>query len=517
MENFVSKFKGLSFPLLAFAIPMVVRFIPEVISWPYPTGFDSLLYVGAMMQGFPFNDSYLIKYTSFFYVIAWVTYFLVGDLFLTMKILGSVIFSVFCGSLYIYAKTVLKWSNIKSLMVSVFAGTYFVSLGMSWQMYRMTLGLALLMISLAAARFERPKLRFAGLTVLCFLTVWTHEIAAITLFLLLFILFVTGLAERKSLVLSVIPSILLFIYQRYDEATGTLSIPTSGFQAVSLLQTTLYISGYFLYAFLPLSPLMILGLRSFRHIDMLSLSVICLIFTYMPVYLFYYPYYAGLWYRWALIIAIPVCFFAVEGLERLWKIGKSLSKRGMSVKLQTFSFPAHRGHRPIVRAGALLAIIILAINLFMMSYYIACLPENQINYFGDWNNYKSFIPTSMLQNSLSISDTQYVIKALEWVKSNLNNDRTILILHEAIDNWAMIVLGNGIKRIRINEENVSSPVRENTAKALLKAAEEEATKGKDVYTIWWVEGKGWYNISSLPNQFIEVKRFGDIAVYKYVS
>jgi len=492
VENITDKLKRLSFPLLAFIIPMAIRFIPEAIAWPYPTGFDSLMYMNAMLEGYPFNGSALIKSACFFYVLAWAVSFLVGDLLLTMKVLGPAIFSAFCGSLYIYARVVLKWSHIKSLMVSLFAGSYFILLGMSWQMYRMTLGLAFLTASLVAARLKDSKLRVVALTILCLLTVWSHEIAAVTLFLLIAVLFITGLTDRKSLVVSVFPSILLFAYQLYNPAVGGFSIPTCGFQANSPIDSALYVSGYLIYAFLPLSLPIILGLQNFRHVDMLSLSIICLIFIYMPLYLLSY---AGYWYRWALIIAIPASFFAVEGLEWLWKVGKSLSGE--------------------VRIGRVLTIIVLTINFAMTAYYVAYPPESQIKYFGEWNNYKQFIPTSMLQNSVSIHDTPYVIEALEWIKSNLNDKRTALVLHEAIDNWAGIIMKKSIERIRVNEAEISSPKRENTAKRLVKTAEIKMAEGKNVYTVWWIEGKGWYNMPILPKQFIEIKRFGDIAVYRY--
>jgi hypothetical protein len=409
-----------------------------------------------------------------------------------MKVLGAVIFSALCGSLYVYARAALKWSRLKSLVVSVLAGSYFVSLGMSWQMYRMTLGLAFLTASLAAARIEGFKLRVAALTALCLLTVWSHEIAAVALFLLMAVLFATGRVDRKSLAVAVAPSILLFVYQRYNPAAGGLSIPIYGFYSTSLLLSALYVSGYLLYAFLPLAPLILLGLRRLKSPEMLSLSIICLMFIYMPVYL---PQYSGYWYRWALIIAIPAFFFAVEGLERLWNAGKSLNRRS--------------------RLGGGLALTMLAVNFAMTAYYVACPPESQIKYFGEWNSYKQFIPTSMLQNSVSIRDTPYVIEALKWIKSNLNDNGTALVLHEAMDNWAGIIVGNSIERVRVNEADISSPLRENAAERLLEAAEMELAEGKNVYTVWWVEGKGWYNMLTLPRHFVEITRFGDVAVYRY--
>lgn len=38
-----------------------------------------------------------------------------------------------------------------------------------------------------------------------------------------------------------------------------------------------------------------------------------------------------------------------------------------------------------------------------------------------------------------------------------------------------------------------------------------------VYTVWWANGKGWYDIPSLPSNYKEVYRSGDMAVYVFVD
>ncbi len=43
-KNWLRKNGYLLFPFLAFAIPVLVRFIPEILMGPYPTGFDTIGY-----------------------------------------------------------------------------------------------------------------------------------------------------------------------------------------------------------------------------------------------------------------------------------------------------------------------------------------------------------------------------------------------------------------------------------------------------------------------------------------
>jgi hypothetical protein len=90
----------------------------------------------------------------------------------------------------------------------------------------------------------------------------------------------------------------------------------------------------------------------------------------------------------------------------------------------------------------------------------------------------------------------------------------MLVLHEAIDYWARLTVKN-VKHVGVKEADLSSPARENAAARLLSLAEENCKNGSQVYTVWWVDGKGWYGMPQLPPQFVEVKRFGNIAIFQY--
>jgi hypothetical protein len=65
------------------------------------------------------------------------------------------------------------------------------------------------------------------------------------------------------------------------------------------------------------------------------------------------------------------------------------------------------------------------------------------------------------------------------------------------------------------EVNLSSQVRENAAARLTLLAEENFKNGSKVYTVWWVDEKGWYGMPQLPQQFLEIKQFGNIAIFQY--
>jgi hypothetical protein len=51
---------------------------------------------------------------------------------------------------------------------------------------------------------------------------------------------------------------------------------------------------------------------------------------------------------------------------------------------------------------------------------------------------------------------------------------------------------------------------------MLDLAKEASARGYQVYTVWWINGEGWYQIPSLPPDFTEVYSAGRMAVYSYV-
>ncbi|MEM3713430.1 MAG: hypothetical protein QXF82_00620, partial [Nitrososphaeria archaeon] len=68
----------------------------------------------------------------------------------------------------------------------------------------------------------------------------------------------------------------------------------------------------------------------------------------------------------------------------------------------------------------------------------------------------------------------------------------------------------------IVEPSLVSPLKESIENMFLQIAAQELAEGKQVYTVWWTNGKGWYRMPNLPEKFIEIKHFNIIAVYKYI-
>jgi len=485
-------------PFLAFFFPFIIRSIPEIIAWPYPIGFDTLLYANDILNEkyLKMNIMQLLKSTSLFYIISSLANKFLKDVFLTIKLFGPILFSMLCFSLYLYSRKVLNWNEYKSFFVSFLASIYFVSLRISWEMYRQMLGFIFLIIGLIALRMKNIKWRILIVMLSGFLTVLSHELSTVLFFIIMIMHFFIEkkLQSKAYIFLMVMPAFILFIYQLYNPIIGNIRIPYERIVSFSFIDTAIFISGFLIYILLPILPLIILGAFSLKGIDIWSWLIICLIFSYWPLFLSEYS--IVLWFRWALLLIYPAIFLSIEGFWKLLNYGRKI----------VWKF----------NIGRILALSILFLNLVMSSYYLISLPENQsFKYFGEWNYYKQFIQTSMLQNSISISDTPSVVEAIKWIDKKIAGNDSILILHEAIDNWARIFI-NKNKIIRINEVGLSSPIRENIEKILIRLSEENIKNGKKVYTIWWIEGKGWYNMLKLPSQFKEIQRFGNIGIFQYI-
>lgn len=145
--------KKILFPLLAFIIPMLVRFIPEIIMGPYLVGFDNLAhYVPTTMlwlQGHVSLWSFVATAPLLYTVTAGLT-LASGSVTIVLKILPSVLLGLLGLSMYLYARRGLSWSPLKSLVPAIIGTLYFVALRISWDALREEIALIFFFVALTA-------------------------------------------------------------------------------------------------------------------------------------------------------------------------------------------------------------------------------------------------------------------------------------------------------------------------------------------------------------------------------
>jgi len=183
-----------------------------------------------------------------------------------------------------------------------------------------------------------------------------------------------------------------------------------------------------------------------------------------------------------MLLVYPFAFFAVEGVSAL----KCIRWRKIELKL-----------------GAGAAVFLIAVTCLFSGALLVLPPETPNAPLSESINlYLHQIPSSMLQNTVSINDCSDVALAVEWLGSHMNSSDRVLS-HRAFYGWETAAL---------NSSQVVLYEYDNPADV---APAVSSQVGGLVYVVWWVSGEGWYGQPSLREDFHSVYVSGRIAVYLY--
>lgn len=159
-------------------------------------------------------------------------------------------------------------------------------------------------------------------------------------------------------------------------------------------------------------------------------------------------------------------------------------------------------------------VFLLSLVLVPSTFYLFTYPEEPFPYFGQYNPYLMYVPSSLLQNAVSIKDNPSIVQCFAWLNEHMDNS-SLLVSHEAMNEFAAIYLSGEKHVTGLVKRDVTKAAEEALAEAMVKTAEEAVTNGwGKVYTVWWADGKGWYGLSQLPPEFVEVQRFGNMGVFQ---
>jgi hypothetical protein len=291
------------------------------------------------------------------------------------------------------------------------------------------------------------------------------------------------LFELRNLVVCAFPAGFLFLVTVYANymASAQFSVisgfpeqHSGGFMALfgfssygDLVVNTL---GFLVFCYLPLLPLVVLGFRRLRSNLQLKVWVCWILVLLLLVIISPNAFFAVFPYRWTLLLTYPLAFYAAEAFTGL---RLNAYKLGAGLILATFS----------------LGFMVLPNNL-AFPYYVA---------------FPLYVPTSMLQNTVPLSDSQDTANALQWVRNNMPSDARLLV-HDAFYGWASLTLDHDqlVPYEYGNPETIAQELVENGSEYQL-------------YLIWWVNGSGWHGQPTVSSAFGEVYESGRIAVYEYDS
>jgi hypothetical protein len=115
----------------------------------------------------------------------------------------------------------------------------------------------------------------------------------------------------------------------------------------------------------------------------------------------------------------------------------------------------------------------------------------------------SYVPSSMLSNTVPLQDSLDALQVLAEFNSTMDN-RSVLLTHEAFYGFTALSI-SGPKFII--DYHLGDPLS-----AVLYAKSLGFSK---IYWIWWLPGYGWFGLANPPTGFSIVLQKGHIAIYLY--
>jgi hypothetical protein len=514
---------GLRALALAFFVGFVVRLVPELVSYPYPIGFDTVYYAWVLKSGVVwYNWSQVFSTTWLLYGIFVPIYgFVQGDPFMLLKAAAPLLFGFNALGVYFFARKALNWTNRKALFCSLVFSLQIAALAISWGLYDNLLGMAVLLFALPflkdVGKSWKTFLLFVGLSVI---VVFSHQFAAVTLFVAAFAVALSGflkkaMTEALRVIGAVVPALGLFLvgiflslfpvsysvpgldfistYQPVGHYTGVFFFFTNYFRVSdnyesysSYLALFSNVASLFLLLFLFLLPLVLIGF--FRDWILDGWVGLLLVGSLGALIV---PWFAlDLWSRWMLMLVYPFTFYVVNGVGRVAHAGGvSVSPRWRRLSWLKVSKRAVAG--------------LLIVSFCLGSVFMACpLVDGHIGLVG-LPTTVTYVPSSMQSNTLPLVDVNSAVDALKWVNTQMNGSSAFLA-QNAFLWWSLLYLNNPRAIVYFDSD----------FDAAITAA--HAHGFSTVYFVWWNTNIGWYGIT-VPSYFVPLKDFGNISVYDYVG
>lgn len=520
-----SVFQNLSFGrglALAFMIGFFVRLLPEVLSFPYPIGFDTIYYAWRIESGVVlYHWSQLFSsWWLLFALLVPVRQTLQVDVFLLLKLTAPLLFGLNTCGIYYFASKALSWTARKAMFAAVFFAFQIAALGISWHFYRNMLGLGILLFALPWIKSSVKNVReFAVFALLSVFVVFSHEFGAVILFVVVLRFSLSSVvkgARRDSLKVLMAASLALavFLPDVYFFVFPVQDIPGAQPNVVSVYQPSGHYQGPFFFftnyltvrdtvqhyptypnlvshilslfalLYIVIFPLILVGL--FRHRILDWWTILLLIGSFGALVT---PFFAlEMWSRWMLMLVYPFTFYAVNG------IGKILKSGGHSASTALRRVNWMRLSR---RSVSLILVLSFSIGLVFMS---TPLISGRAGVFG-LPTTVFYVPSTMQSNSLPLVDVDGTVGAMNWLNAQMDRE-SVLLAQDAFFHWASLYLDKAHTLIYF---------KHNLNSAIEAAVEQRFDR---LYFVWWNEDIGWYSLK-VPETFAPVYGADRISVFEY--
>ncbi len=477
------------FALAAFLVPLLIRSIPEILVGPYPIGWDTIaFYVPNTLDWAAGKAGFvqILGTAPLMYMISVPVYLLsrINPVWI-FKVMGPILYGTMILALFRFLRIGLKWPDKQALGGALLTSLYFVTLRISWDLYRNMLGLTFILLSLPLIEDMKGPRKQALLSVLIVLAVAADQLTGVIALVLVGARALTGLTRNQReefarMVKVALPGTVLFVATAYAGLIAPgIGLVNQQAPVPTLTSASLSI-GFLGYAYLALIPLIVIGLRKVPNIELRTWSIFCIATVATAILPFFGPIVQS--YRWSLLLDVPLCVFAAAGLYRLVESvhpGIGWARNLPRLILPTFS-----------------AVLVISATL-----YIALPAQQAIVYY---TAYPELLPTSMVQNTIPLSDLGNLRSLLDSAAGRINSG-TALITHQAIYGWARAYLPS------LNNQLIN--YRYNAPLTGVEMAKSEGYSS--ILMIWWIDGSGWHNQPNVPSGFSVLLQIGDLALYTY--
>lgn len=427
-----------------FCLGLLIRGVPELLSGPYPVGYDLLAGYAPAMSALPETYPLVLfgwQTSPLTIFILWFFWRISNiDLYLFLKVAGPVFYGLFVSSFYFLLSRGFNWSTKKSLIASALFLLQPAVLRSGWDQLRLMLGFVFLFLLLAETKLDTisgaVKKPFIVLF-LSFLIVLSQQLTAVIFFVVVIWQLIKS-SEKHILakaLLAILPSAVLFAVQIYwgyffsssfSPHFAPIQLPSgSGFFAFTnyFLSDPRFIGGdYFsvlayvgnlsLYVVVPFLPLLFKGFFKDKvFFPMLG----WLLFASYSILVF--PWFAlSFYWFWIFLLPIPLTVYAVQGLERLGLFNDVKKRQKML-------------------AGVVLLGIVgfgYASSLISVGYPLAY----------------SYMPPGLVKSCVAFDEIPDVQKAFDWTNMNLPINATVVV-PESYQGFAVMILREDL-RIRVS-------------------------------------------------------------------
>jgi len=487
-----------------------------VLAYPYPIGYDTVVYAGIVQRGVIWSHWSSVFSTWLLYAF-WIPIHNVtkGDPFLLLKLTGPLLYGLSACGVYWFSRKGLDWNTRRSLIAASFFVFQLAAFRISWDLLRNTLAMAILLFALPFLLKMESWKDVAGFVLLSVLVVFGHELASVVMFVVvIFGVMLNDLLKRNKAGLlkvsaAVSPSLAIFLTSMYFKAfppqlgaqTNVISaIKPSSSPAGLFFLANFFVgsgsgsySGYFDLASQVLSvftvlyllclPLVLVGFFRNRVLDVWTLLIVCASFSCLVM-----PFFALNWWdRWMFLLVYPFTFYAVVGVLKVLESANGMVRP--SVEWLNWMKVSKKTTVVLLSCMGLLTSVYIGATLQSDNYVIMSIPTI--------SRYFSVAPTVPLR------DVEGTVKVMEWLDGNMDNGSCVLV-HSAFLHWARLYL----------DENHTLVAYSTDAKGALDVA---TSLGYDsVYLVWWGENIGWYWFT-VPSYFRMVFESDRIAAFQYLS